>query len=137
MPLVPQRGNNNLYDLWNKGGQNGSFPAAAWFTSSPISFAYAFFFLLVGNFCLYLLTLFVAKQAEGGAPVCGWLLTLHPPFLPVLSASSKERKVDLPTCCCYPNYCCHRCRHRCCHCHPGKSSPLTQCQASLARGSYE
>lgn len=30
-----------------------------------------FFFLLVGNFCLYLLILSVAKQAEGGAPVCG------------------------------------------------------------------
>lgn len=59
-----------------------------------------FFFLLVGAFCFYLLILFVAKQAEGGPPLCDLLLALHLP--PLLCPSpprerERERNADLTT----------------------------------------
>lgn len=54
------------------------------------------FFLLVGTFFLYLLILFVAKPAEGGASVCGLLLTLHLPPLP-FPLPPRERSADLTT----------------------------------------
>lgn len=59
---------------------------------SPLSVP---FFSRSGDF-FTLSSLFVAKQAEGGAPICGRLLTFHLPSL-LSSASSKERKVDSPT----------------------------------------
>lgn len=62
--------------------------------------SFSFFFLLVGAFCFYLLILFVAKQAEGGPPLCDLLLALH--LLPLLCPSpprerKKERNADLTT----------------------------------------
>lgn len=59
----------------------------------PSCLFFFFFFVLVGPFCFYLLILFVAKQAEGGAPLCDLLLTLHlPPLLCPPPPRERERK---------------------------------------------
>lgn len=76
-------------------------------------FLFLFFFLLVGAFCFYLLILFVAKQAEGGAPLCDLLLALHlPPLLCPPPPREREREREE----CRPNSCCdcRRRRHCCC-----------------------
>lgn len=49
----------------------------------------------MGAFCLYLLILFVAKPAEGGASLCGLLLTVHlPPLLYPPPPRERERERD-------------------------------------------
>lgn len=87
---------------WSEGDQNGPFSFAVSTLFSlcihPSLFFLFLFFLLLGAFRLYLLILFVAKPAEGGAPLCDLLITLHlPPLLYPPPPRERERERGVPT----------------------------------------
>ena len=51
----------------------------------------------MGALCFSLLILFVAKQAEGGPPLCDMLLALHLLLFCALHLLERERNADLTT----------------------------------------